>query len=131
MLLVDGKMLLYIIVCFIFKEGREKGLMLIYELVYFIKFILVEIFFGGWLLFILMVYEYVEKVGFWVIVVQLLQLYYVRMLDMWVIVFEVNKDQVIVIQLQIVYDCYMKYLIGCVKLFCQGYIDVDQFILEK
>ncbi|PCK76292.1 SAM-dependent methyltransferase, partial [Mycobacterium tuberculosis] len=127
----DGKMLLHTIVRPTFKEGREKGLTLTHELVHFTKFILAEIFPGGWLPSIPTVHEYAEKVGFRVTAVQSLQLHYARTLDMWATALEANKDQAIAIQSQTVYDRYMKYLTGCAKLFRQGYTDVDQFTLEK
>lgn len=57
----DGKMLLHTIVRPTFKEGREKGLTLTHELVHFTKFILAEIFPGGWLPSIPTVHEYAEK----------------------------------------------------------------------
>ncbi|WP_237024469.1 class I SAM-dependent methyltransferase, partial [Mycobacterium tuberculosis] len=97
----------------------------------FTKFILAEIFPGGWLPSIPTVHEYAEKVGFRVTAVQSLQLHYARTLDMWATALEANKDQAIAIQSQTVYDRYMKYLTGCAKLFRQGYTDVDQFTLEK
>lgn len=127
----DGKVLLHTIVRPTFKEGREKGLTLTHELVHFTKFILAEIFPGGWLPSIPTVHEYAEKVGFRVTAVQSLQLHYARTLDMWATALEANKDQAIAIQSQTVYDRYMKYLTGCAKLFRQGYTDVDQFTLEK
>jgi len=37
----------------------------------------------------------------------------------------------IAIQSQEVYDRYMKYLTGCAKAFRMGYIDCNQFTLEK
>lgn len=113
------------------QRRQGKGLTLTHELVHFTKFILAEIFPGGWLPSIPTVHEYAEKVGFRVTAVQSLQLHYARTLDMWATALEANKDQAIAIQSQTVYDRYMKYLTGCAKLFRQGYTDVDQFTLEK
>ena len=44
---------------------------------------------------------------------------------------EAHKDEAIAIQSEEVYDRYMKYLTGCADGFRVGYIDVNQFTLEK
>ncbi len=44
---------------------------------------------------------------------------------------EARRDEAIAIQSEEVYDRYMKYLTGCAEMFRIGYIDVDQFTLEK
>src|SRR5262249_6096627 len=113
----DGALLLHTLVRPTFKEGREKGLSLNHELVHFTKFILAEIFPGGWLPSIPTVTEHSEKVGFKVTRIQSLQLHYARTLDLWAAALEANKEQAIAIQSQQVYDRYMKYLTGCAKLF--------------
>ena len=69
--------------------------------------------------------------GFTVTRVQSLQPHYAKTLDLWAAALEANKDEAIAIQSQEVYDRYMKYLTGCADMFRVGYIDVNQFTLEK
>jgi cyclopropane-fatty-acyl-phospholipid synthase len=127
----DGAMLLHTISRPTFKETKANGLPLTHELVHFTKFILAEIFPGGWLPTIPTVEEHAEKVGFKVTRIQSLQPHYARTLDMWAATLEANKDKAIAMQSLEVYDRYMKYLTGCAKLFRQTYTDVNQFTLEK
>jgi cyclopropane-fatty-acyl-phospholipid synthase len=127
----DGEMLLQSIVRSTFKERKRLGLSLTAELVHFIRFILAEIFPGGWLPPVPTVEEHAAKAGFKVTRIQSLQLHYARTLDMWAAALKANKDQAVATQSQEVYDRYMKYLTGCAKLFRDGYIDVNQFTLEK
>ncbi len=62
---------------------------------------------------------------------QSLQPHYARTLDIWAANLEANKDEAIAIQSEEVYERYMKYLTGCADGFRVGYIDVNQFTLEK
>lgn len=127
----DGVMLLHTITRMTFREGRDIGLKLTHELVEFSKFILTEIFPGGWLPSTPMVEDRAAEAGFEVTRVQALQPHYARTLDSWAANLEANRNQAIEIQSQEAYDRYMKYLTGCAKLFRQGYIDVKQFTLKK
>jgi cyclopropane-fatty-acyl-phospholipid synthase len=127
----DGVMLLHTIVRLTFREGRDQGLTLTHELVDFSKFILTEIFPGGWLPSTPMVEDRATDAGFVVTRVQALQPHYARTLETWAANLEANRDQAIAIQSQEAYDRYMKYLTGCAKLFRQGYVDVKQFTLQK
>ncbi len=127
----DGVMLLHTITRMTFREGRAMGLKLTHEIVEFSKFILAEIFPGGWLPSTPMVEDRAMEAGFTVTRVQALQPHYARTLDTWAANLEANRDQAIEIQSQEAYDRYMKYLTGCAKLFRQGYIDVKQFTLQK
>ncbi|BBY06957.1 cyclopropane mycolic acid synthase PcaA [Mycobacterium noviomagense] len=127
----DGVMLLHTITRPPLSEARKMGLGLTREIVEFAKFILEEIFPGGWLPSIPIVEEHARKAGFTVTRIQSLQPHYARTLDMWAAALEANRDQAIALQSQEVYDRYMKYLTGCAQLFHDGYTDVDQFTLEK
>jgi cyclopropane-fatty-acyl-phospholipid synthase len=127
----DGVMLLHTITRMTFREGRAMGLKLTHEIVEFSKFILAEIFPGGWLPSTPMVEDRAMEAGFTVTRVQALQPHYARTLDTWAANLEANRDRAIEIQSQEAYDRYMKYLTGCAKLFRQGYIDVKQFTLQK
>ncbi|ANR91086.1 cyclopropane mycolic acid synthase PcaA [Mycobacterium avium] len=126
-----GTMLLHTIVRPSFKDARAKGMKLTHEIVEFSRFILAEIFPGGWLPTPQTVGEYGVTAGFDLTRVQSLQLHYARTLDLWAQALEANREQAIAIQSQEVYDRYMKYLTGCAKLFREGYTDVNQFTMEK
>jgi cyclopropane-fatty-acyl-phospholipid synthase len=69
--------------------------------------------------------------GFRVTRVQSLQPHYARTLDLWSAALKANRDRAIQVQSQEVYDRYMRYLTGCADMFRVGYIDVNQFTLEK
>jgi cyclopropane-fatty-acyl-phospholipid synthase len=127
----DGMMLLQTIIRPTFKDLRQRSLSLTQELVHFGKFILDEIFPGGWLATAATVQEHATKAGFRVTRIQTLQPHYARTLDTWALALSAKKDQAIAIQSHEVYDRYMKYLTGCARLFRDGYIDVCQFTLEK
>ncbi|EID16436.1 mycolic acid synthase PcaA [Mycobacterium xenopi RIVM700367] len=126
-----GVMLLHTITRPTFSEGRKMGLALTREVVRFAKFILDEIFPGGWLPAIPTVEEHARKAGFRVTRVQSLQPHYARTLDLWAAALQANKDRAIALQSQEVYDRYMKYLTGCAQLFRDGYTDVCQFTCAK
>lgn len=126
-----GIMLLHTIIRPTFKDLRQRGLTLTQELVHFGKFILDEIFPGGWLPTAATVQEHATQAGFQVTQIQTLRPHYARTLDAWALALSAKKDQAIAIQSHEVYDRYMKYLTGCARLFRDGYIDVCQFTLEK
>ena len=50
---------------------------------------------------------------------------------MWADVLESRKDEAIAIQSEEVYEQYMKFLRGTADGFRIGYIDINQFTLEK
>ena len=62
---------------------------------------------------------------------QSLQSDFAKTLDLWAEALEAHKDEAIEIQSEEVYERYMKYLTGCAKAFRVGYIDCNQFTLEK
>ena len=97
----------------------------------FIKFLVTEIFPGGRLPSIEMVAERSAKASFTLTRRQSLQPHYARTLDLWAQALEAHKDEAIAIQPEEVYERYMKYLTGCAEAFRIGYIDVNQFTLEK
>jgi cyclopropane-fatty-acyl-phospholipid synthase len=97
----------------------------------FVKFIITEIFPGGRLPSIEKVEEHSGKAGFTLTRRQSLQLHYARTLDIWAANLEAHKDEAIAIQSEEVYERYMRYLTGCADGFRVGYIDVNQFTLEK
>jgi cyclopropane mycolic acid synthase CmaA1 len=127
----DGTMLLHTITGLHPNEMAERGMPLSFQFARFLKFILTEIFPGGRLPSIPMVQDRATAGGFTVTRVQSLQPHYARTLDLWAAALEAHKDEAIAIQSEEVYERYMKYLTGCAEMFRIGYIDVNQFTLEK
>ncbi|OBI49721.1 SAM-dependent methyltransferase [Mycobacterium kyorinense] len=127
----DGVMLLHTITGLTGPQMVERGMPLTFELARFFKFIATEIFPGGRLPSIEMVEDRSSTAGFTLTRRQSLQPHYAKTLDHWAAALESNKDKAIEIQSQEVYDRYMHYLTGCAKGFRVGYIDVNQFTLEK
>ncbi|SOJ53383.1 Cyclopropane mycolic acid synthase MmaA2 [Mycobacterium simulans] len=127
----DGVMLLHTITGLTGPQIVERGLPMTFEMARFIKFIVTEIFPGGRLPSIEKVEEHSAKAGFTLTRRQSLQPHYARTLDLWAEALEARKDEAIEIQSEEVYERYMKYLTGCANAFRIGYIDVNQFTLEK
>jgi cyclopropane-fatty-acyl-phospholipid synthase len=127
----DGVMLLHTITGLTGKQIVDRGLPLSFEIARFIKFIVTEIFPGGRLPSIEKVQEHSAKAGFTLARIQSLQPHYIRTLEQWAAALQAHKNEAIAIQSEEVYDRYMKYLTGCAKGFRIGYIDVNQFTLEK
>ncbi|BBY11882.1 cyclopropane-fatty-acyl-phospholipid synthase [Mycobacterium marseillense] len=127
----DGVMLLHTITGLHPKEMAERGMPLSFEFARFIKFIVTEIFPGGRLPSIPMVKERATANGFTVSRVQSLQPHYAKTLDIWAAALQAHKDEAIAVQSEEVYERYMKYLTGCADAFRIGYIDVNQFTLQK
>jgi cyclopropane-fatty-acyl-phospholipid synthase len=127
----DGVMLLHTITGLTGPQCVERGIPLTFEMARFIKFIVTEIFPGGRLPSIEMVQEHSSKAGFRLTRRQSLQPHYARTLDLWAQALQAHRDQAIAIQSEEVYERYMKYLTGCARAFRTGYIDVNQFTLEK
>jgi cyclopropane-fatty-acyl-phospholipid synthase len=126
-----GIMLLHTITGLHPKEMAERGLPLSFRFARFLKFILTEIFPGGRLPSIPMVVDHATAGGFTVTQVQSLQPHYAKTLDLWAAALEARRDEAIAIQSEEVYERYMKYLTGCADMFRVGYIDVNQFTLQK
>jgi methoxy mycolic acid synthase MmaA3 len=127
----DGVMLLHSITGLHVKQIMERGIPLTMELAKFIRFIVTDIFPGGRLPTIETIEEHCEKVGFKVTCIQSLQTDFADTLDFWAEALQARKDEAIEIQSEEVYERYMKYLTGCAKGFRIGYIDCNQFTLEK
>ncbi|MBX9981537.1 MULTISPECIES: cyclopropane mycolic acid synthase MmaA2 [Mycobacterium] len=127
----DGVMLLHTITALTGPQMAERGMPLTFEGARFAKFIMTEIFPGGRLPSIEKVAEHSAKAGFTLTRRQSLQPHYARTLDLWAAALESRRDEAIEIQSEEVYDRYMKYLTGCANSFRIGYIDVNQFTLEK
>jgi cyclopropane-fatty-acyl-phospholipid synthase len=127
----DGVMLLHTITSLMKQQMIDRDLPITDELVQFIKFILTEIFPGGWTPTIETVEEHSTKAGFTLTRHQSLQPHYARTLDLWAEALAAHKSEAIEIQSEEVYERYMKYVTGCAKMFRIGYVDVNQFTLEK
>jgi cyclopropane-fatty-acyl-phospholipid synthase len=127
----DGVMLLHTITALTLPQMIDRGIPLTFEVARFVKFILTEIFPGGRLPSLEKVEEHSSKAGFTLTRTQSLQPHYARTLDTWAAALEAHKDEAIAVQSEEVYERYMRYLTGCAHGFRVGYIDVDQFTLEK
>ncbi|UGT93508.1 class I SAM-dependent methyltransferase [Mycobacterium ostraviense] len=127
----DGVMLLHTITGLTREQLSEQGLPISIDIIRFVKFIVTEIFPGGRLPSIDMVAERSAKSGFTLTRRQSLQQHYARTLDLWAQALQAHQDEAIAIQSEEVYERYMKYLTGCAKAFRTGYIDVNQFTLQK
>jgi cyclopropane-fatty-acyl-phospholipid synthase len=124
-------MLLHTITALTGPQMVERGMPLTFNFARFVKFIITEIFPGGRLPSIEKVEEHSNKAGFTLTRRQSLQPHYARTLDIWAQNLEAHKDEAIAIQSEEVYERYMRYLTGCADGFRVGYIDVNQFTLEK
>ncbi|UNB51445.1 cyclopropane mycolic acid synthase family methyltransferase [Mycolicibacterium sp. YH-1] len=127
----DGVMLLHTITALTLPQMTERGLPLTFSIARFVKFILTEIFPGGYLPTTELAAEHATKAGFDLTRTQSLQPHYARTLDHWAAALEAHRDEAIAVQSEEVYDRYMHYLTGCAKGFKDGYIDVCQFTLAK
>jgi methoxy mycolic acid synthase MmaA3 len=127
----DGVMVLHSITGLHGSQAIERGIPLTMEVARFIRFMLTDIFPGGRLPMIEMVEQHSAKVGFAVTRVQSLQSDFARTLDLWAAALEAHKSEAVEIQPVEIYERYMKFLTGCAKAFRVGYIDCNQFTLEK
>jgi len=127
----DGIMLLHTITGLHPEQATARGLPLTFEFARFLKFIMTEIFPGGRLPSIEIVTDRAGEAGFTVRRVQSLQRHYVKTLELWAAALADHKAEAIAVQSEEVYERYMKYLTGCADLFRDGYIDVNQFTLQK
>ncbi|MGV0502732.1 cyclopropane mycolic acid synthase MmaA2 [Mycobacterium kansasii] len=127
----DGVMLLHTITGLTREQLSDQGLPISIDIIRFVKFIVTEIFPGGRLPSIDMVAERSAKSGFTLTRRQSLQQHYARTLDLWAQALQAHQDEAIAIQSEEIYQRYMKYLTGCAKAFRTGYIDVNQFTLQK
>ncbi len=127
----DGVMLLHSITGLHVKQVMERGIPLTMEMAKFIRFIVTDIVPGGRLPMIETIQEHTAKVGFKITDVQSLQTDFAKTLDLWAEALQARKDEATAIQSEEVYERYMKYLTGCAKAFRMGYIDCNQFTLEK
>ncbi len=127
----DGRMLLHTITALTGPQMIERGMPLTFEMARFAKFIVTEIFPGGRLPSIEKVEEHSSKGGFRLTRRQSLQPHYAKTLELWAAALEAHQDEAIQVASEEVYERYMKYLTGCANSFRIGYIDVNQFTLEK
>jgi cyclopropane-fatty-acyl-phospholipid synthase len=127
----DGVMLLHTITALTIPQMIERGIPLTFSVARFIKFILTEIFPGGYLPTIELVGEHADRAGFTLTREQSLQPHYARTLDLWSAALEAHRTEAIEVQSEEVYDRYMHYLTGCADSFKKGYTDVNQFTLAK
>lgn len=109
----DGVMLLHTITALTLPQMTGRGMPLTFSVARFVKFILTEIFPGGYLPTIELVAEHATKSGFELTRTQSMQPHYARTLDLWATALETHKDEAIAVQSEEVYERYMHYLTGC------------------
>ena len=127
----DGRMTVQSSVAYHPYDLNARGKKITFEMARFIKFILTDIFPGGRLPSTGMMVEHGEKAGFVVPEPLSLRESYIKTLTIWGDALEANKDKAIEIQSEEVYDRYMRYLRGTADGFRAGYVDINQFTLEK
>lgn len=127
----DGVLMLHTITGFTKQQMIDMGLPLTLRVIRFFHFIKTEIFPGGAPPIVEMVVEHSGSAGFTLTRNQSLQSHYARTLDLWAEALAAHRDQAVEIQSEEIYDRYMHYLTGCANLFRDGYIDVNQFTLQK
>ena len=127
----DGVMMVHSICGLTAPQMTERGIPLTFSFARFLKFVLTEIFPGGRLPSIEKVEEHSTKAGFKVTRIQSLQPDFAKTLDMWADVLESKKDEAIAIQSEEVYERYMKFLREPPTVSGSGYVDINQFTLEK
>jgi cyclopropane-fatty-acyl-phospholipid synthase len=127
----DGVMVLHVITGLLPKQVLERRIPVSFEMARFVKFIMTDIFPGGRLPSVEKVDEHATKADFKVTRIQSLQSDFAKTLDFWAEALEARKDEAVAIQSEEVYERYMKFLTGCARAFRMGYIDCNQFTLEK
>ena len=127
----DGVMMVHSITALTTPQMAERGIPLTFSFARFIKFVMTEIFPGGRLPSIEKVEEHSTRAGFTLTHIQSLQSDFAKTLDMWADVLESRRDEAIAIQSEEVYEQYTKFLRGTADGFRIGYIDINQFTLEK
>jgi cyclopropane-fatty-acyl-phospholipid synthase len=127
----DGTMLLHTISAASAEEMKELNIPITMTLIRFVKFILTDIFPGGFLPRNLEVMQRAGQAGFEVNRVHSLRPHYATTLDIWAAALQARRDEAIAIQSEQVFDNYMRYLTGCADLFRSGNTDVCQFTLQK
>ena len=127
----DGVMLLHTITALTGPQMTDRSIPITFSFARFIKFVMTEIFPGGRLPSIEKVEEHATKAGFTVARVQSLQTDFAKTLDMWADELESRRCEAIAIQSEEVYERYMKFLRGTAEGFRIGYVDINQFTMEK
>ena len=121
----DGRMTIQSTTSYHPYDMAERGKVITFEGLRFVKFIITEIFPGGRIPTAKMMQEHGENVGFIVPEVLSLRPHYIKTLGIWGDALEANKDKAIEVTSQEVYDRYMKYLRGCRQMFADEYCDVN------
>jgi len=121
----DGRMTIQSSVGYHPYDLAERGKKLTFELARFIKFMITEIFPGGWLPTTQMMIEHGEKAGFVVPEAKSLRNHYIKTLGIWADRLEAHQDEAIAATDEENYYRYMKYLKGCQYYFIDETIDVS------
>ncbi|WP_422742097.1 cyclopropane mycolic acid synthase family methyltransferase [Mycobacterium sp. WMMD1722] len=127
----DGRMVLQTIMGHPLKRWPELGVPITMTDLRFMRFIAKEIFPGGSVPCDEDVVEFSTAAGFSVEKQDDLTPDYVRTLATWAEALEARRDEAIAVTSEVVYDRYMKYLLGCSDFFNRNVSYVGQFTLVK
>lgn len=127
----DGRMVLQTIMGHPLKRWPELGVPITMTDLRFMRFIAKEIFPGGSVPCDEDVVEFSTAAGFSVEKQDDLTPDYVRTLATWAEALEAHRDEAVAVTSEVVYERYMKYLLGCSDFFNRNVSYVGQFTLVK
>jgi cyclopropane-fatty-acyl-phospholipid synthase len=127
----DGRMLLHSLFTHPWTYWHEHGIPVSMSDLRLMHFIGREIFPGGQMPSRDDILEFSQAAGFSVENIQSLNPHYARTLDTWAANLQANRDRAIAVQSEVVYNRYMRYLVGCADFFRRGITEVAQFTLTK
>jgi len=127
----DGRMLLHSLFTHPWTYWHEHGIPVSMSDLRLMHFIGREIFPGGQMPSQDDILEFSQAAGFSVENIQSLNPHYARTLDTWAANLQANRDRAIAVQSEVVYNRYMRYLVGCADFFRRGITEVAQFTLTK
>ena len=125
----DGQMMVHTIVRYDLQDLQERNIELTHENVQFAKFMWQQIFPKGDLPIPRKIVAAAKAAGFEIAKIQTLGAHYARTLDIWAENLIANRDKVIEMKSEEVFDTFMKYLTQSADHFRSGHIDLYQFTL--
>jgi cyclopropane-fatty-acyl-phospholipid synthase len=127
----DGRMVLQTIYGHPLNKWATMGIPITMSDLKFMRFVSKEIFPGGEVPSSDDVVEFSQEAGFSVEAIELLTPHYVRTLNTWATELKAHRSEAIAVTSEVVYDRYMRYLLGCADFFQRGVSEVAQFTLTK
>ena len=122
-------MMVHTIVRYDLQDLQERNIELTHENVQFAKFMWQQIFPKGDLPIPRKIVAAAKAAGFEIAKIQTLGAHYARTLDIWAENLIANRDKVIEMKSEEVFDTFMKYLTQSADHFRSGHIDLYQFTL--